>query len=60
MKSNQIDLMNQACAREAKEAERGRRDARQDIARIQVRRAAQAASPAGLVALFPGLKMGKK
>lgn len=49
-----------ALAREAREAARGDRDARQDIARIVVRRAALAASPAGLAALFPALKAAKK
>lgn len=60
MKKTQIDLMNQACAREAKAAERGRRDARQAISRVVVQRAALAASPAGLAALFPDLKAVKK
>lgn len=56
---NDIDLVNAALAREAKEAQRGERDARQDIARIVRRQAMKAASPAGLAALFPGLKKGK-
>lgn len=52
--------VSQAIAREAKEAARGDRDARQDIGRIVVRRAARVASPAGLAALFPALKAAKK
>lgn len=52
-------VMLEALARATKEADRGRRDATKAITKQQVKAAMRTASPAGLGALFPGLKKGK-
>lgn len=54
--SERLAVVNAALKRQAQEAARGERDARNAISTRAVKAAARTATPAGLLAIFPALK----